>query len=69
MLLHFIRVVHSQPRAQSSLDRRCRVQRVTAEYRGEDGEVYRKVFEGQKRTPTAPQCGTHDQLEAARCQG
>lgn len=55
---------------RSTTDRRVRVLCVTADYRGEDSETYRKSFERRQSggEPIVPVYGTHEQLDAARLQ-
>ncbi len=46
-------------------DRRRKVNRVLAAYRGEDGQEYRKSFTSY-REPVVPPSGTHDELNARK---
>lgn len=48
-------------------DRRRKVCVVVAEYRGDDGDVYRKSFESYGQ-PLVPDSGTHDEINGMRQQ-
>ncbi len=51
-------------RRRSMSDRRVFVNWTVAEYRGSDGEVYRKSFEVKAGQPVIPTSGTHGTLGA-----
>jgi hypothetical protein len=54
--MHFVEIVRKEGHVRSAFDRRVFVTRHVCEYRGEDGEVYRKSFEA-KGTPFVPERG------------
>ena len=54
--MHFAKIVRKEVHVRSAFDRRVFVTRYVCEYRGEDGEEYRKSFEA-KGTPTVPERG------------
>ena len=67
MLLTLRHIVSVDPRIRSFWDRRKFVTRTVAEYRGDDGETYRKSFEAVG-TPKVPEAGTHAEINALRTQ-
>ncbi len=60
-MLKFIQII-KQERTVSFFDHRVKVYKITAEYRGEDSESYRKSFEAKKDWPNVPTCGSHNEL-------
>ena len=68
MLLHYQRTNGRLRHVRSFFDRRVYVTSIVAEYRGEDGESYRKAFECRGAEPIVPKQGTHAELNVARKQ-
>lgn len=68
LTLKLILVVKVEPRVRSSKDGRVWVKRATGEYRGSDGEIYRKGFERVGLDPIVPETGTHESMAALRYQ-
>ena len=72
MVLRLIEIVNWEYNARSFKDRRHKVTRATAAYRGEDGYEYRKGFERRGKfsgsvappAPIVPESGTHAELNA-----
>lgn len=62
-----LRLIHivSEDSGRYAKDHRRKVNSVVASYRGNDGHEYRKRFSSYA-TPTVPECGTHDELNALR---
>lgn len=58
-----IQIVRVEPRVRSHRDQRVWIKRATGEYRGSDGEIYRKWFEQKSPlVPVVPEEGTHKSL-------
>ena len=68
MHLKLIRIVKKEHGVRSFKDRRTRVTRITAEYKDEEGKVYRKSFESGKGYPTAPSEGSHNLINSYKFQ-
>jgi len=68
MKLTLLRVVRTDSCVRSFKDRRVLVNRTLAEYKGDDGEIYRKSFEVKACNPVVPQEGTHETLNAMQYQ-
>jgi len=64
-ILLYIRTVKIIEHARAGLDARRRVDRHIVEYRDNQGNEYRKVFETrQKEQPIIPATGTHAEINA-----
>lgn len=69
LTLTLTQVVRVEPRVRSHWDNRVWVVRSIAEYRGSDGEIYRKSFEHKSPAmPVVPASGTHESLAVLKCQ-
>lgn len=68
MTLTLVRVVRTEENRRSYYDQRHRVTKTIAEYRGSDGEIYRKAFEAKGKNPTVPQQGDPDEINKLRKQ-
>lgn len=65
--LRFLRIVRVDDNVRAYHDNRVRVCHMLCEYKGSDGEIYRKSFES-KGIPVPPQEGTHDEINRAKKQ-
>lgn len=61
--LRLVGIVRREQKNAPEKDRRRRVNYVLAEYRGDDGEIYRKAFRSYE-TPIVPEQGTHSELNS-----
>ena len=61
-------IVSRSDGVKSYYDDRFNVNRVIAEYNGDDKEIYRKTFEAKDASPVVPQQGTHTELNNLRRQ-
>lgn len=68
LTLTLIQIVRVEPRVRSSKDQRVWVKRATGEYRGSDGDIYRKWFEQRGGDPVVPESGTHASLAGVQYQ-
>ena len=67
MILKLEQTIKTTKNIGSIRDRRVKINRTTASYRGEDGHEYRKCFESKKE-PVVPLRGTHETLNRVKYQ-
>jgi len=65
--LRLVEIIRESKNLGSCRDRRVRINRTLAEYKGDDGETYRKAFES-KGTPIVPKFGSHETLNNLKYQ-
>lgn len=67
-MLTFLCITKQETGVRSYFDNRVKVFKITAEYKGEDGENYRKSFEAKNGWPVVPSSGNHNELNNAKKQ-